>query len=559
MINNIDTTLIFNKLFLPTPDIELLAFCGDNKTSKVSEWVNSLKTTQTIKTCGQLYQAIPQVLRLKTTPLERKSMLDSLFLTAYPCCISLGKEFLNRPLTLPEQAQKTAVLGQTLLKTLATGYLLYIQKICTEKKLKAAQRTHAAEAIYNALQCLALMQLRNQQLYSQASPIVWRYANALIQLAEHLDVRDTLVKPQFSGFQPATPNHVYLRMVALAGARLNQLTQLDMGHVFNALEQWSKTLNFSSEPSTFWIDLQNDAPPQLQKRKPAPEYDSIAHIDFSPLTQQLANLLEGEANIVGNAPEIIIPPEISSPTTTHLEAAWGRNSLRNSQRRSSEHTAEIIIGFQQCHSKLSGIDDFNEFLGNGKKTSTNKGVLANLMGALTPAENTKAKTSAAFTPLKVTTQNVSKEGYCLLWEGSQAVRIDAGDVVIIREHAKRDWGLGVIRWIRKLKNNSMLGIQLLNTKPQAVGASCNYDEGGYSDFMRAFILPSLHPQKNASILTANILFDEHAKIKIKTDTQSKPIQTKILECQITTGKIKAFELQNMSATPEQNGTQSHEL
>lgn len=558
-MKTIDLDHIFNTLRLPTPDIDLLAFCGGNKTSKVNAWVNNLKTTQTINTCSQLYQAIAQILRLKTTAPERKAMLDELFLTAYTSCLSLGKEFLNQPLSLPEQAQKSAMLGQAILKSLAAGYLLYLQKICTEKKHKAAQLTQAAEAAHSALQCLALMQLRNQQLYSQATPLIWRYANALIQLADHLNIRETLVKSVLPECQASTPDHAYLRMVALAGAQLNQLTQIDMHNVFNALGPWSATLRFSDEPSTFWVDLQQDGAPQPQKRKSAPEHGNIIHIDFTALTQQLSYLIAGDNPAIGHDTQMTLPPEINLPTAMHLEAAWSRSSLRSDERRTSAHTAEIIIGFQQCHSKLSGVDDFSAFLGDTIAAPKSTGMLTNLMGALTPSDNTNTKTSGAFTPLKVTTQNVSKEGYCLLWEGSQSVRISAGDVVIIREHAKRDWGVGVIRWIRQLKQHSILGVQLINSKPQAVGASCHYQEGGYSDFMRAFLLPSLHSHQNPSLLTANLLFNEQTKVKIKTTASNPPVQSKILHCQITTGKVKVFELQKVSLSPQQNSSQVHEL
>ena len=559
MTHEIDVQALFNALELPAQDIELLAFCASNKSNRVTEWVDNLKTTQTVQTCGHLYQAIPQVLRLKTLAAERKAMLDSLFLVAYPCTLSLGKAFLNQPLALPQNAQKAAVLGQTILKSLATGYLLVLQNLCAEKKLKAAQQTAAAEATFNALQCLALMQLRNQQLYSQASPIIWRYANTLMQVAEHLDIQQLLVKPRFSGLSSATPSHCYLRMVALAGARLNQLTQIDMSHTFNALESWAQTLKFSVTPTTFWIDLNSSNPPMLTERKAPPETGRLLHIDFTMLTQQLANLLEGEANVIGHGLEITIPPEISSPTTLHLENAWGRNIARTSNRHSSEHTAEIVVGFQQCHSKLSGFDDFNEFLGEQTRTDKNKkpSGLSNLLSALTPAASAKntSNNGAASTvaPLRVTTQNISKEGYCLQWEGVQPVRIDAGDVIAIREHAKRDWSLGVIRWIRKLKSHSLIGVQLVSTKAQAVAASCNYDDGGYSDFMRAFTFPNQPPQKGSGLLTANILFDENTKIKLKLDSAAKPTLAKLTTSQLTTGKVKAFHLQdiNDSNTPDQ--------
>lgn len=541
-----DVSSLFKALELPPQDIELLAFCASNKSAKVSEWVDNLKTTQTLATAAQLYHAIPQVLRLKVPASERKLMLDRLFLVAYPCALSLGREFLNQPLALPENAQKAAVLGQAILKSLVTGYLLILAPICEDTKRKTPQQKTAAQCLFNSLQCLALMQLRNQQLYSQASPLIWRYANSLFLLAEHLELTHEIVKPQFSGLQAASINQVYLRIIAQASAKLNQMTQIDMGHTFNALESWSKVIKISAEPATFWVDLDSSQGPAFAEKREHPADGNIRHFDFTPLTQQLAGLLEGDITIVGSAVTISIPPELSTPTALHLESAWGKHSTRASNRTTTQHTAEIVVGFQQCHSKLSGVDDFGEFLGSEKKAKSKgaaMGGISSLLSSLTPSGSSKARAQATpLVPLRVTTQNISKTGYCLLWEGLQPVRIDAGDVIAIREHAKRDWGLGVIRWIRKLKNHSLLGVQLLATKAQPVAAACNYDDGGFSDFMRAFILPSHHPKAPANLLTAHVLFDEHTRVKVKLDAESKASEAKLGECQLSTGKVRAFSL-----------------
>lgn len=554
-----DLSSLFKALELPKQDIDLLAFCVSNKAAKVSDWVDNLKTTQTLATAAQLYQATPQVLRLKVPASERKLMLDSLFLVAYPCALSLGREFLNQPLALPENAQKAAVLGQAILKGLVTGYLLVLEPICDEKKRKQAQQTIAAQCLFNSLQCLALMQLRNQQLYSQASPLIWRLANSLYLIAEQLELQYEIVKPQFSGLQPATISQVYLRIIAQASAKLNQMTQIDMGHVFNALENWAKVIKVTQEPATFWIDLDTTQGPTFSEKREPPTEGNIRHFDFSALTQQLSGLLEGDMTIVGNAISISIPPELSTPTTLHLEGAWGKHSSRSSNRKTSQQTAEVVVGFQQCHSKLSGVEDFGEFLGSEKKAKSKGSGLSSLLGSLTPGD-TKSKPQAnTLTPLRVTTQNISKTGYCLLWEGTQPVRIDAGDVIAIREHAKRDWGLGVIRWIRKLKNHSLLGVQLLATKPQPVAAACNYDDGGFSDFMRAFLLPSQHPKGPADLLTANVLFDEHTRVKVKLDSDSKASEAKLGECQLSTGKVRAFSLIQSAASESISEEDKHKL
>jgi hypothetical protein len=562
MIHVLDMQSLFERLELPSQDIDLLAFCGSNKASKVTEWADNLKTTQTLQTCNLLFQVLPQVLRLKTNHIERKLMLDSLFLVAYPSALGLAKEFLNQPLALPESSQKAAILGQTILKSIVTGYLLVFQSMYAEKKLKAPQVEYLGPALFNALQCLGLMQLRNQQLYSQASPLIWQYANALLQIGQHFHVLQRPVKSEFSGLLGATPEQCYLRMVALAAARLNQMTQLDMGHTFNALASWSSVIKFSETPATFWIDIASDSPPTLTERKPAPDLPTVVHVDFSSLTKQLANLVEGEANALGHAIEISIPPEISPSTALHLESAWGRNIARTSQRRASEHTAEIVVGFQLCHSKLSGVQDFGDFIGkssisqdNGK--SGDRINFSTIISALTPRAS-KISNSSAPTSLRVTTQNVSKEGYCLLWNGVQPIKIDAGDVIAIREHAKREWSIGVIRWIRKLKSHSLIGVQLVTTKPEAVAASCNYSEGGYSDFMRAFLLRNQNGQAESSLLTANILFAENTKIKLKLKDGTTTL-AKLTKCQLSTGKVKAFGLQESSEAVNTSQAGKHRL
>lgn len=558
----IDLSALFKALELPDQDIDMLAFCASNKAVKVNEWVDNLKTTQTLATAAQLYQAIPQVLRLKATPSERKLMLDRLFLVTYPCALSLGREFLNQPLALPETAQKAALLGQAILKSLVTGYFLVLSAFCDDKKRKPQQQTAVAECLFNSFQCLALMQLRNQQLYSQASPLIWRYANSLFLLAEHQELLHEIVKPQFSGLQPATIAQVYLRIIAQASAKLNQMTQIDMGHAFNALENWSRIIKIVPVPATFWIDLDGSQGPTFSEKREPPAEGNIRHFDFSPLTQQLTGLLEGDMTVVGNAISISIPPELSTPTTLHLEGAWAKHSARSSNRKTSQQTAEVVVGFQQCHSKLSGIEDFSEFVGSVKRVKSKGagiGGIGSLLGSLTPGGGKPKPTNPSLTPLRVTTQNISKTGYCLLWEGSQPVRIDAGDVIAIREHAKRDWSLGVIRWIRKLKNHSLLGVQLLATKPQPVAAACNYDDGGFSDFMRAFLLPSHHPKEPADLLTAHVLFDEHTRVRVKLDSESKASEAKLGECQLSTGKVRAFALIQASSGESVSEEDKHKL
>ena len=518
------------KLNLPAQDIDFLTFCSGSKANKVAAWAEQLKVAQTLNTCAQLYQAIPQVLRLETGILERKTMLDHLMQVAYPCVEQLGKEFLNQPLALPDKAQKAAVIGQSILNNLSQGYLLFLRALSGEKRLKPAALDAAQEAIVNGLHCLALMQLRSQQLYSQAAPIIWRQAYCYVLVAERLELLHKAYSPKVNSLAPGSAWQGFVRMVAMANANSNQLTQVDMGHTFKVLPRWAEFIQASDTPSNFWLDLTSDKPAQKYSRQPPSELDTLLHLDFQPLIQQLQETLQQG---LGARKSHLVPTEITSTTLSHLIAAWHQDASRSNDRLDSQHNAELIVGFSQCHKQLSSL-------------------------TLDPDTVDQEELNTIAT-LQVTTQNVSKGGYCFQWDGQQAARIDAGDLVLVREHARRGWSLGVIRWIRKLKSCSRFGIQLLSHKPAAVTACCAYENGGYSDKMRAFHLPQFMPGQaqndetqleaqtinsapQEALITGNVLFREHADIQWCKLTQDHNHQDILEHCLMTTGKVQVFSL-----------------
>ena len=77
--------------------------------------------------------------------------------------------------------------------------------------------------------------------------------------------------------------------------------------------------------------------------------------------------------------------------------------------------------------------------------------------------------------------------------------------------------------------------------------------------MRAFLLPSQHPKGPADLLTANVLFDEHTRVKVKLDSDSKASEAKLGECQLSTGKVRAFSLIQSAASESISEEDKHKL
>ena len=553
-------TAILDRLSLPEQDIERLTFCSGNKAAKVDEWTKTLKNIQAAQTCAQLYQAIPQINRLHVNEHERKAMLDVIFPIAYRCTQTLSRSYLNQPINLSDEAKKIVLISQSILNALVTGYLICLRSYCQDKKRKASQE--AAQALFNSFQCLTVMQLRNHQLYSQTSKAIWRQASGLMAIAKHLEVNKVLVKSILNDVAPASAEHGFLRLVAFNCAKTNQITQVDMSHVFKAIESWVKAIQFTEEPSTFWLDLNGDMPPSFTKKYSPPNTPSVVHIDFYSLTQQLRQAQDTAQDIIMAGYEISVPPEINSSILAHLERSWSTHPERSSERKAKHNTAELIIGFQQCHTKLSGCNDFGDFLGeqSGPKNDASLPNLSSLMGSFfseeEKADNPELRSIA---PLKVKTINVSKEGYCFEWEEAYEVRIDAGDILLMREQAKRQWSLGIIRWVRKKKNHAVIGVETLSNKPKAIAAASHYKDGtGYSDFMRAFIISNtqghhnVNNQINESLVTPNLIFKEKARIKLRDREQSHNTKATLGICSITTGKVKCFDLKKQAEQDSQS-------
>lgn len=552
-------TAILDRLSLPEQDIERLTFCSVNKAAKVEEWAKTLKNMQAAQTCAQLYQAIPQINRVHINDNERKAMLDVVFPIAYRCTQTLSRSYLNQPINLSDEAKKVVLVSQSILNALVTGYLICLKSYCQDKKRKASQE--AASALFNSFQCLAVMQLRNHQLYSQTSKVIWRQANSLIAIAKYLDVNKTLVKSTLSDVASGSAEHGFLRIIAFNCAKTNQMTQVDIGHIFQAIESWVRAMQFSEEPSTFWVDIDSDIPPSFTKKYSPPDTTSIMHIDFSSLTQQLQQAQDVTQDIITSGYEVTIPTEINTSILTHLEQSWSTHPERTSERKSKHNMADLIIGFQQCHTKLSGCDDFGDFLGaqSSRKSDDALPDLGSLMGNFFSEEEKDTVELRSISPLRVKTLNASQEGYCFEWEEAYEIRIDAGDVLLMREQAKRQWALGVIRWVRKKKNHAVIGVETLSTRPKAIAAASHYKDGtGYSDFMRAFIISHTHGhqhfnnQSNESLVTPNLIFKEKARIKLRNKNQSETIKATLGICTLTTGKVKCFDLKKQAEPDAQS-------
>ncbi len=519
MTNGPKPSQLLASVNLPPQDLTRLSFCGSSKASLVQEWVNNLQATKVMKTSGALYRAVPEVARLKTDFTNRIEILEHLRPTIQYAILGLQKKFLNQPLVMPEEAQKAVVVAQSLQKNMIDGYVAAIIQIAEKGKANKATFDILSKAIHRAITGIGLLFFRNYQIYAQTPASLWGTLNTLYQVAMYYGLTEHAVAdPILRHVRSQTINSAYLRVIMLASAKTNQISQPDIDTCFHIFELWCQSVNIKADLSEdaenfFAVNLMSKQGPVYKSKVQDRSQGRYIELEFRSLLSLLSKQSTNTTDMVATENAVKVPKDFPDALLRHLIDTWSNVAQRKFDRRQTEITAEVCVGLSDCHYFICNGQDFDYFLqSTGSEQNQH---ISRFSQGITPASHLDDYQNSPVPVHQVLIQNVSAGGYCLLWHEDISAKVSAGEVIGVKEMGKRTWSVGVIRWVRQLKNASQLGIQLLanNAKPYAIAQT--YDMGGYSEFMRAlFMPPSKFGQGNPTVLTASAPFQEFDKVKI---------------------------------------------
>lgn len=550
-----EPTLALSAFKLPPQDIALLSFCKSNKPAKVSQWAEQLRLTQIKPSSVALYDALPQIAHLQTDPKSRFDMLECLWSATQHCSQGLSKEYINQPLVLPDNAQKAALLAQALRKHLADGYIVCAKDLVNQKKLKPAHREVLSSALYRAVGAIGQQLLCSHQLYTQPSPGAWSRLHNLYQTAEYYDLHQRFLPCAPAG-APRSIAESYARLLAMDSIQPNQLAQVDITCAYQTLGTWAGQISFhpsatGDDNNIFLVNLAEDRGPASKNRFSGSEFDRVLELDFQSLVNQLSKMSHRHIDLGGMAPSLSVPAEMSATLLEHILDQWSNASHRQTERHTQTIQADACIGLIDCHFHLCGKVVFDQFINPREALPEGDSLLSegfgSLINTLTSKKDVDTEPKAPKKNIyRLSIQNSSPGGYCLLWQGDLPSRMEAGELIGIREQGRRAWSIGVIRWIRQLKNASQLGIQLITSQPVPYGAAVMYDMGGYSDYMRAIHIPTpTDSSLPASLLTASAPFQEQSRVKLKQEQAQQDVRLK--NCVFSTSKVRMFSFETLSS------------
>ena len=136
--------------------------------------------------------------------------------------------------------------------------------------------------------------------------------------------------------------------------------------------------------------------------------------------------------------------------------------------------------------------------------------------------------------------NQSSGGYCLQWQSDTEARLEAGDLIAIREQGRRSWNLCMVRWLRRLKDGPQVGLKRLANNPQPLALSARLDDGDFCPFMRGFWLAAPQQSGGKSVLAPSLPFQSGQTVKIKFD--GRFANGRLDQCTGGSAKVRQFNV-----------------
>ena len=550
---------LLERLNVPPQDLAALTFCAGSKDQHVREWVRALPLTRINHVSALLYNAVPEVGRLKTGSEMRLAILETLRPAVQQCILGLSQHFLNQPLILPEAARKTATVAQALQKHMSNAYLVAVRDLCLEAKQDQGKhdepRARQALAIHRALTGLGLLLLRSYQLYIPIAGQLWTEIHTLYEIAEALALTEHPVDDQLAHHQHIKSiNHAYLRLMLLASAKPNQMRQDEVLATYNVLETLCSLArllphNPAQKDNLFAIQLAGNRPPQYKSRLPNNADGEIRELNTAQLARALQEQTKQSPTNEGSLRNDL---NLSPALTEHLLQAWNILAQRSFERQETSGFIEVTVGLTNLHFHVAGKLPFNLFLNqtanvhnddNAEAIFQKRGIQLKptkttdddpwgdafdvagtaLAGKHLPTlniENTIRKQQqqdyqGKHPVYKVPLVDVSPGGYCLEWQDEIPNQVKAGELLGIRDEGRHKWSVGVVRWVQQTKGATQLGIQILAPQATPLGVAIVHKTGGFSEYLRALQLPALKAiNQPVTLLTNSVSFREYSKVRL---------------------------------------------
>ncbi|MBV1907539.1 MAG: hypothetical protein KUG75_15810 [Pseudomonadales bacterium] len=498
----------------------------------------------THQVADEILTAITEINQLIISSAERAEFLEQLRPPLQYVCTRIDTHTQSGILTQ----------AQSLQSALALGYQIVIRGILNiAEDMDKLPQELLGLSIHRSISDLSRTILRACQFYSEVSPQIWSHLHQLYELANKLDLANTLYPDEENHSTINTSiTDAYLRILLLATARPNQLRQRHLIALFHGLEVWTQYVSLVEprEDTLFLLNPHGNEPPRY---KDLVNTVSDNHLDLK--TDVLVFELEAYLNELDT--KIEVPDYMQPELLGHVIRAWGIMKKRTFRRTTADGDVKVCVGFRTIHYYITGGVDFATQLGSAdalmkreinpfsSPQSLDKHATLNdawdtssipLNPKIIDPEGTLLPKNTGLKNISQAEDNIlntyphfdaqivdsSPSGYQLQWPDALPANLQTGELLALRDKLDDRWCIAVTRWIRQNNETTLIGVELLSPRAVPIAIRVVKKKGGPTDYSRALLLPALEViGQPAMLITPLIPFQESQKIHI----QRQGIQT----------------------------------
>ncbi len=587
-ININDVSGVNVRFRVPDQTLESLSFSGHSQ-KKLAAWVDALPRANLGETARLLYSGLQELNQLRIDAPLRFTLLEVMRPSVYYVCNALKKHYANQPIVLPDKASKVANLAQALQAHLANGYkIIVVQNV---NKVEIADcKQQMSRAVHRAISDLTSTLDRCYQLYFPTPTHLWQEINGLYELADTHDFLEAELTDREAQFvSVCSIAHIYQRACILATAKMNQLRQNEIAHVYTLsafLAQYIHISKKKGNAQTFVVDLRKGDEPIMRDLAHVSDGDQNRFFSCKPLVDQLQRMRSDDR---GGSEGVQVAQGLTLELVQHLTQAWSGQKQRSFSRTQQTGGVELAVGMLMAHYHLAGECEFNDVLrgkaagvrGDADGGSEEQGVKSSPLfqeaskddvwsqafggsndsldmaggkiGYTASSLNKLAEKKEKFKLCQSQLVNTSPGGYCVNLPQAMPGAIKTGELLGVREKGAARWGVGVIRWAKRIsKENVRIGLELMASHANPVGVKLLRKTGVAGDFMRALLLPELKSlEQPMTILLPNIMFEEGSKVLLNQNGSEVKVQ--LLKQVVKTASFCQFTLNVLSPNKSLSG------
>lgn len=484
-------------------------------------WFQALPMANVGETARQVYGTLVEFNRIEVPDLLRARTVEKFRPPVEYIANNLQKHYVDVGMPLTMKGWKTAALARELHKELATAYKIIVERMISGDSANFDRRLLVI-ALHRTLFYLGQTLLQNALVYTAWPEGMWREINSIFAYASQNNVHQVPVKPDDGRDATAstTIEEQFKSLMLFASASPHRLRQSHARLLYANLLEWSHHTHILDEDDggtslgRFNVDLWADSSPMHNAlRTPVPgrriaildvrELLKKLRVDFDKAPWDSRGGLQAGKSVV------------TRPLLRQLIVAWSRPPDRRFVRTKLNFDLHVVAGLHAVYANLQAdeqppyaatrtavfsMEESEPPQGAARhKIRWDSGSLEGV--SLTPLDNDPnadsvlvdsymASNRAPIPPARlhefadpppgntppdaaitvghhvVRTVNESAGGYCIRWQGEGIPRVKIGELIGIESPSERRvYGLGVIRWMKQLADQSLdLGLEVIATR-----------------------------------------------------------------------------------------------